>query len=384
MKMNYKLLLLIAFVMAGFMLTGCGSGSGGNSDEADTYEIALITDTSDESEGSFSASAWAAIENFGQDYGPTTAHYKVDINDASSEEDIRDATGKTVDEAIGKGAKLIVFAGGFFETAVHSAQQEHEDIYFILIDGVPRDDEHNYELAGNSTGVLFAEEEAGFLAGYAAVFDGYNRLGFIGGEELPPVKRFGYGFIQGITYAAKEKGVKDIEVKYTYTGTFNAEDWIRKGADRWYSDGTQVIFACGGSIGKSVAEATGKGNADEEASEETQNRWMIGVDTDQSGLSNAVITSAKKEIKTAIFDILKTYIHDNFKGNSIFNYNIKNRGVSLEMVNSRFTKFNSEDYTTIVDEIKAGNITINKDMGSKSLKDMATDGIKVTEDKIEK
>ena len=382
--------MLVFLVFIAILATGCGSEEAKDAEEPETFEIALITDGSDDSEGTFAGSTWAAVQAFGEEYERTCQRYKVDIGTDSKEKDVEARCNETVDEAIEKGAKVIIFAGSFFETAVHSVQKAHEDVYFVLIDGVPRDKKHKYELAPNSTGVLFAEEEAGFLAGYAAVADGYTKLGFIGGEELPPVKRYGYGFMQGIAAAAKDKGASDVEMKYCYTDTFNAEDWIREGAYEWYSDGTQVIFACGGAIGESVIQATEMGSTDAGASEdggaaadkkaegrEAPLYKVIGVDTDQSGLSPAVITSAKKEIRTAIFDILKTYIHDNFKGNSIFNYDLKNDGVSLEMANSRFVQFSNPGYGELVEEIKGGKITVQKEMGDKSLKDLASDNISV-------
>ena len=364
-----KMLLISSILSILLFSTSCGDEEKKPADSPTSFEIALITDSSGTEDDSFARSTWKAITDFGDEYGLTYRYHSTDTDERSSEKDVSKACAEAADIVIGDGAKLIIFAGSQFETAVHSLQKEHEDIYFMLIDGVPRDGDFNYELAPNSTGVLFAEEEAGFLAGYAAVADGYTKLGFAGGEELPPVKRYGYGFIQGAATAAREKKVSDVRIRYTYTDTFHAQDWIRDGAGAWYADGTEVVFACGGSICHSIIEAA-----------EGSEGKVIGVDTDQSALSDTVITSAKKEIRTAVFDILKTYIHGNFKGNSIFNYNLKNNGVSLEVANSHFDHFSKNEYMQLIKDIKTGALTVKKEMGEKSLEELASEEIKVEKD----
>ena len=87
---------------------------------------------------------------------------------------------------------------------------------------------------------LFAEEQAGFLAGYAAVKDDYTKLGFLGGMAVPAVVRFGYGFVQGAETAAKEMNIAQIDMKYHYTGGFDATPEAQALAASWYQGGTEV------------------------------------------------------------------------------------------------------------------------------------------------
>ena len=385
LRISSILFLLVVTLSMLMVLASCGGGEKA-AEEPESFEVALITDNIDNNDNPFMSSTWEAINSFcDENNNDLTCQWKAaSTTPDMDDKELVEACRKAVEEAKAEGGKVMVFAGSQFETVVHSLQGEYEDLYFILIDGVPRDDDFNYEMAANSTGVLFAEEEAGFLAGYAAVADGYNRLAFMGGQDLPPVKRYGYGYIQGAAAAAKDAGRSDVEVKYTYTDTFKAADWISKGASRWYGDGTQVIFACGGSIVNSVIKAAEDTGSEEDGENVVYSGKVIGVDTDQSGRSDTVITSAKKEIQTSVNDILNTYIHDNFKGNSIFNYDLKNKGVSIEIKNSRFKDFKGTDYTTLVDDIKAGKISIRKEMGDKDLKDLAPDGIKVTKEKLNK
>ena len=328
-------------------------------EEPTTFELALVTDETGVNDGSFHQETWAAMEAFGEENGMTCQYYE----SANDEESYLN----TIQEAKDQGAKLVVLAGGQFETICYEAQKKYPDLYFVLIDGVPRDSDYKYETAANTTSVLFAEEEAGYMAGYAAVCEGYTKLGFMGGSDLPPVKRYGYGFIQGVSAAAKERGSGQIDILYTYTGTFEANDEIESEAFKWYSEnGTQVIFGCGGSIGESIMAAA-----------ETAGGAVIGVDADQSAMSETVITSAEKEIGRAVTDILKNYKRNNFNGGAYYNYSADNNGIGLEMTNSRMTVFTEEEYKALYKSIKDGDRTIVKDLEKKGPKSLAGDNVKV-------
>ena len=327
-------------------------------EEPETFEIAMITDEVGVRDGSYHEETWSAIQAFSEENGMTCQ--------TIASEDSEPAYMRAIRKAKQDGAKLVVLAGSQLETVAYKAQAKYNNLYFVLLDGVPQDADYNYETASNCAGVLFAEEQAGFLAGYAAVCEGYTNIGFMGGDELPPVKRFGYGFVQGVSAAADDNATGQINVKYTYTGTFEASDEIESEAFVWYDQGTEVIFACGGSIGESVMAAA-----------ETAGGSVIGVDADQSGMSETVITSAKKETGRAITDILKNYKRNNFPGGSIMNYSVENDGIDLEMTNSRFTLFTQEEYDALLAQIRSGDRTILKDTDKKSVKSLAGDKVKV-------
>lgn len=352
-----RVLLILCMGAMVCLLSACGEEEE-EAQEPTSFELALITDDSGIDDGSFHQITWEAIQAFAEENGMTCQYYE-------SQND-EDKYMRAIEKARRKGGKLIVLAGNNFETVAYRAQKEYDDLYFVLIDGIPRDEDHNYETGANSTGVLFAEQEAGYLAGYAAVCEGYTRLGFMGGDALPPVKRYGYGFVQGISAAAKEKGLQDISVKYTYLGTFDASDEIESESFGWYDDGTQVIFSCGGTIGESVMAAA-----------ESCGGKVIGVDGDQSGQSETVITSAEKNMGRAITDILKNYKRSNFQGGAILNYSAENNGIGLEMKNARFTTFNEETYKQVYREIKNGTREIVKDTEKDNVKDLAGDGVEV-------
>ena len=107
---------------------------------------------------------------------------------------------------------------------------------------------------------MFGEEQAGYLAGYAVVKDGYTKLGFLGGMAVPAVQRYGYGFVQGANAAAVELGTP-IEINYTYGGQFYGDANITAKMEGWYTTGTEIVFACGGGINTSAVEAAVKSKA---------------------------------------------------------------------------------------------------------------------------
>lgn len=253
--------------------------------------------------------------------------------------------------AVKAGAKVIVCPGFLFEVPIHTVQTKYPEVKFIILDGAPHSGDYNYDIASNTYSIFYAEEEAGFLAGYSIVKEGYTKLGFMGGMAVPAVVRFGYGYVQGADYAAKELGLtQPVTIKYTYVGNFDASPENQAKASAWYNEGTEVIFACGGAVGNSVMKAA-----------ETAGTKVIGVDVDQSGESNTVITSSMKNLSKSVYDALTSYYADKFPGGTTVSLDAKVKGVQLPMESSKFTKFTQADYDAIYAKIVAGEMTILND-----------------------
>jgi len=284
-------LLVVTFLM------GCGNSKENdtkedNSSTTSEYEVALIIDAVSGAidDRSFTQGAWEGIEKFAEQYGKTAQYYR-------STEDSTDGYLNAIQMAVDNGATAVVCPGYSYEAAIFQAQDKCPDVYFILLDGTPQNGDYTeYKTADNTYSVVFAEEQAGYLAGYAVVKDGETKLGFMGGMAVPAVVRFGYGFVQGAQAAAEEMGLNegDIQMKFGYTGNFEATPENQTKAASWYEAGTDVIFSCGGLILNSVtaaAEADGSGK-------------VIGVDVDQQGESETVITSAMKMLSDTVYNAL--------------------------------------------------------------------------------
>lgn len=377
--MKKKLLsLLLAAAMSATMVAGCGSSDSSNaSDNTDTNntvadtesasvttktedgnaELALVIDVGTIDDKSFNQGSWEGVEKYGEENGISYNYYK-------SAEATTDSFQNTIELAIEGGAKVIVCPGYLFEEPIYNLQDQYPDVKFILIDGEPHDADYNYATADNTMAVLYQEDQAGFLAGYAAVKDGYTNLGFMGGMALPAVIRYGYGYLAGADYAAKEMN-ETVNVTYTYTGSFEATPEAQSMATSWYKAGTEVIFGCGGSVGNSVMSAA-----------EASNGKVIGVDVDQSSESDTVITSAMKMLSNSVYDAITSAYSGDFQGGKTTTFDITNDGVGIAMDTAKFNNFTQEDYQAIYDKLVAGDITIDNDT-EKDVKDLSFTNLNV-------
>ena len=377
--MKKKLLsLLLVAAMSATMVSGCGSSDSSNaSDNTDTNntvadtesasvttktedgnaELALVIDVGTIDDKSFNQGSWEGVEKYGEENGISYNYYK-------SAEATTDSFQNTIELAIEGGAKVIVCPGYLFEEPLYNLQDQYPDVKFILIDGEPHDADYNYATEDNTMAVLYQEDQAGFLAGYAAVKDGYTNLGFMGGMALPAVIRYGYGYLAGADYAAKEMD-ETVNVTYTYTGSFEATPEAQSMATSWYKAGTEVIFGCGGSVGNSVMSAA-----------EASNGKVIGVDVDQSSESDTVITSAMKMLSNSVYDAITSAYDGSFPGGKTTTFDITNDGVGIAMDTAKFNNFTQEDYQAIYDKLVAGDITIDNDT-EKDVKDLSFTNLNV-------
>ena len=311
------------------------------SETSDGYELALVTDLGTIDDKSFNQGAWEGMKKYAEENGISYKYYQ-------PQEGSTDSYLETIGLAIEGGAKLVVCPGFLFEEPVYLAQDQYKDVHFILLDGEPHSGDYSeYRTEANVMPILFQEDEPGFLAGYAAVKDGYTKLGFLGGMAVPAVIRYGYGFAEGADYAAKEMGVDGIEIMYNYTGAFAATPEAQSMAASWYQNGTEVIFGCGGAVGNSVMAAA-----------EEKSAKVIGVDVDQSYESDTVVTSAMKQLSVSVYDGVRDFYAGSFPGGKTSIFSAKNDGIGLPMETSKFTKFTQADYDAVYAQLKDGKITL--------------------------
>ena len=317
------------------------AGTAVKSETSDGYELALVTDLGTIDDKSFNQGAWEGMKKYAEENGISYKYYQ-------PQEGTTDSYLETIGLAIEGGAKLVVCPGFLFEEPVYLAQDQYKDVHFILLDGEPHSGDYSeYRTEANTMPILFQEDEPGFLAGYAAVKDGYTKLGFLGGMAVPAVIRYGYGFAEGADYAAKEMGVDGIEIMYNYTGAFAATPEAQSMAASWYQNGTEVIFGCGGAVGNSVMAAA-----------EEKSAKVIGVDVDQSYESDTVITSAMKQLSVSVYDGVRDFYAGSFPGGKTSIFSAKNDGIGLPMETSKFTNFTQADYDAVYSQLKDGKITL--------------------------
>lgn len=320
-----------------------------SSESADgTYEIALVTDVGNIDDKSFNQGAWEGVMAYADKNGKSYNYFR-------PSEDSTEARVESIKTAIDKGAKVVVCPGYLLEDAIFEVQNNYPDVQFLLLDGEPHSADYStYETAKNVHCILYKEEQAGYLAGYAAVKEGYTELGFLGGMEVPAVIRYGYGFIQGANAAAEETGAK-INMKYWYSGSFSPTDDIKTKISGWYTEGTQVVFACGGGIYLSAMAAA-----------DAADGKLIGVDVDQAAESENIITSAMKELTNSVVMAL-TDLYDNGGtwpedlAGVTSTLGAADDCVGLPTADSswRMEKFTVEEYNKLFEAVKSGSVEVS-------------------------
>lgn len=314
----------------------------------DSFELALVTDLGTIDDKSFNQGAWEGLTKYANEKGIPCKYYQ-------PQEAGTNAYLETIELAIEGGAKLVVCPGFLFEEPVYLAQEKHPDVHFVLLDGEPHNADYSeYKTSNNTMPILYEEDQAGFLAGYAAVKDGNTKLGFMGGMAVPAVIRFGLGFVQGVDAAAKELNV-NCDVQYNYTGQFAATPEAQSMAASWYNSGTQVVFGCGGAVGNSVMAAA-------EGKNQQEGKFVakvIGVDVDQYSESDTVITSAMKMLSNSVYDAVTYYYNGSFKGGQTTTFNAVNNGVGIAIDNARFDSFTKADYEELYKKVQNGEYAIS-------------------------
>ena len=307
--------------------------------------IAMVTDVGNIDDKSFNEFTWKGCSDWATENGMVANYYR-------PSEDSDEARIETIKTAIDKGANVIVCPGYLFGATYKQLPQQYPDVMFLGIDlglgDVP-------EPQANTALITYQEEQSGFLAGYAAVMDGYTKLAFLGGIDVPAVIRYGFGFVQGANQAATELGnTADVSVKYWYSGSFAPNDEIKTKTAGWYTEGTQIIFAAGGGILYSAITSADEANGK-----------LIGVDVDQSSVSERIVTSAKKELENSVKLALSDLQANGGKWSAAY-AGVENKlgaaqdcvGLPTDAVAWRFSTFTVDQYNTLLGKVKSGEYAI--------------------------
>lgn len=329
------------------------------------YEIAFVTDVGQLKDKSFNQGTYDGVKLYAAANEKSYKYYQPANGDKATDDDRYDAMKAAVDN----GAKIVVCAGFLQEAALRKAASEFTEVSFVFIDGYPVVADPNVDgspALKNVAGISFQEEQSGYLAGYAAVMEGYTKLGFTGGGggDTPACCRFGYGFVQGAEAAAAAKNVKaEINYSWLYGGSFSASPELQTMVAGWYQNGTEVIFSCGGAMFASVSAAASAADAK-----------VIGVDTDQSFESDTVITSATKGLASSVQWALAKFYAGEFAdlGGTGTALGAKDDAVGLPTATWSLKKWSVDDYNALLKDIKDGKVSIDNDWNNLKSTDNVT------------
>ena len=314
------------------------------------YEIAFVTDVGQLKDKSFNQGTFDGVKLYAANNGLSYKYYQPANGDQATDDDRYDAMKAAADN----GAKIIVCAGFMQGNALAKAAAEFTEVSFVFVDGWAMTDADGNPLT-NTLGIAFQEEQCGYLAGYAAVKEGYTKLGFTGGGggTNPACCRYGYGFVQGASAAAAELNEK-VEMNYSwlYGSSFSASPELQTMANGWYENGTECIFACGGSMFASIAAAA---SANDGA--------VVGVDVDQSFESDTVITSAMKGLAASVQWACGKVYDGSFAtmGGTCATLGAKDDAVGLPTATWSLTKWTVDDYNAMLAKMADGSLVVDND-----------------------
>ncbi len=363
--------LLLVFVMVAALFVGCKKDdkkNGAPKIDKSNMSVAMITDYGDITDESFNQATYEGAKEWCE-------ANKIDFTYFKPTGDSTEARVAAIEKAIDDGYDVILMPGYAFAEAIVETVEEYPDVIFIALDvseydlqaakhpdQVAKNEEFpfDWEYPANLYSAVYQEELAGYMAGVAAVKLGYEKIGYLGGMAVPAVVRYGYGFVQGVNDAAKELGKTDkIEVKYVYGNQFYGDADITAYMDTWYADGTEVVFACGGGIYTSAAEAAKKVGGK-----------VIGVDVDQKATidgkygAGMTVTSAMKGLAATVKTMLQKVADGKFEGGKVENLGLvsdtpADNYVQLAPSTQWADGFKEADYNEMVKALKAGTIKVS-------------------------
>ncbi len=319
--------LLGTIALFGIMLAGCGPATVSSSYEYDgacdqgTPVIGLVTDTGGVNDKSFNQGTWEGMEKYCNfEVGGTYIETK----------DTSQRLANLEKMASTDGIEVVVASGYTFANDMYTVANEYPDTDFVLIDAEPTNPETGEAASlDNVVSYYFNEQEAGYLVGYiAGKTTETNRIGFIGGEEIPPVQKFGFGYVQGANDANS-----DVVVDYNYAGTFDDATIGNTTAQTMVSQGADIIFASAGGTNDGIVKA---------GIDSTKNGkpvWVIGVDSDmyddgkytnnEGEEASVILTSAMKMVNNAAYDGIDAHFNGEFPGGEVITLGFADDGVGL-------------------------------------------------------
>ena len=331
--------LLAVLVLAA---AGCGSSSkdssgtttsGGTTTSAGSdFKVGLITDIGGLNDRGFNHLAYVGLQNAQSELG---VHGRV-VQSKSPAEYVPNLS------ALARQGYNLVIGVGFTEIeAMKAVAKTFPKTHFAIVD-VSNADEGN---AKNVEGLLFKEQEVGYLAGYAAALaakaKGANAVSSVGGQKQPPVDRYIAGYQAGAKAAVP--GIKTLN---NYSQDFANQAKCKEIALNQIAAGSAVVFQVAGGCGLGALDAA-----------KAKGVWGIGVDADQAFLGPHILTSALKGVDRAVFLSIKDAQSGNFKGGQDAVYGLDQKGVGLGKFSPNAPAGIEAKVKKIQQDITSGKIT---------------------------
>lgn len=307
--------------------------------------IALAADAAGIESGP-DALLWQGIQTFAANFGYTAQSclYGEGASLATAEDALR--------AAAQSGAALVVCRGEAMAKALFNIQANYPNVHYLLFDDEPHSEDYtSYATEASVHCVLFREEQAGYLAGYAAVAEGYTALGFVGRDELPGIVRYCTGFLQGANAAAERQG-QNVTLRVWYTGDIGDAAVVTQRMIDWFNGGTGLILADGDALMQSALEAVNQTGAK-----------AFATGWDQNALGERVLGSAIQCYNAAV----QRQLYKFFSGNSTWSQQDAGQterlgytdgSVALAGSAWRFNNFTQSDYERLYEQLRNSELEV--------------------------
>lgn len=289
---------------------------------------------------------WQGVQTFAANFGYTAQSclYGEGASLATAEDALR--------AAAQSGAALVVCRGEAMARALFNIQANYPNVHYLLFDDEPHSEDYtSYATEASVHCVLFREEQAGYLAGYAAVAEGYTALGFVGRDELPGIVRYCTGFLQGANAAAERQG-QNVTLRVWYTGDIGDPAVATQRMIDWFNGGTGLILADGDALMQSALEAVNQTGAK-----------AFATGWDQNALGERVLGSAIQCYNTAV----QRQLYKFFSGNSTWSQQDAGQterlgytdgSVALAGSAWRFNNFTQNDYERLYEQLRNSELEV--------------------------
>ena len=333
--MKRSLALLLGVIV---LLAGCGgsskkSSSGTTSKNGSNVKIGLVTDVGGLNDRGFNHLSYAGLLRAQKDFGVQQRVYQAN----STQQYV-----PNLSTFARQGYKLTIGVGFTEAEAIDTAAHNFPSSKFAIVDVDQTTEPHK---PPNLLGLLFREQETGYLVGYLAGLEekrlpGKDVIGSVGGQKQPPVDRFIAGYQAGAK--AADPGITTLN---SYSQDFSDQAKCKQVALNQIEQGAVVIFQVAGGCGLGALDAA-----------KEKHVWGIGVDADQSFLGPHILTSAVKRVDTAVFDAIKLAVDGRFKGGNLV-FGLKDNGVGVGKISPKVPKSEVAQVNKIRAEIISGKIS---------------------------
>ena len=306
-----------------------------------SYALALITDGGDVDDGAANAQLWSALEALAA-ARERHAQFYVPVEVSTP------AFLAAIDLAIAGGAELVVARGFAIGPAFAEAQHSYPDIHFALLDGYPYHADGTLDIAANTMAVQFDELQLGFLAGYAAVADGYRQLAFLAAYEGGPSRRYGYGVVQGAEAAAQalELAPGAVRLRYHYVSREETGEAVDARIAALYDGDTELILPFGGQLEQLVlshARRTG--------------RRLIATELSAAEAMH-VVCSARMQLDVGLRRAVDGLYGGGFRGGELTPLGAAEGAVAIELDGAQFVRFDQAQYEAILGPLADGSLAL--------------------------